>query len=120
MLAEVDEKTRKISMTKLWDGVVRKVESVNPKLLILEPLNELSDGDEMVRRQARQFIDNLRRLARKAGMTVLLGANPSNNSMNERRPGRALTAGTQPFVCAGGLRSSATTATPPMSANCTG
>jgi KaiC/GvpD/RAD55 family RecA-like ATPase len=87
VLAEVDEKTRKISMTKLWDTVVRKVESVNPKLLILEPLNELFDGDEMVRRQARQFIDNLRRLARKRDMTVLLGAHPSNASMNERRPG---------------------------------
>jgi hypothetical protein len=87
VLAEVDEKTRKISMTKLWDAVVRKVESVNPKLLILEPLNELFDGDEMVRRQARQFIDNLRRLARKRDMPVLLGAHPSNASMNERRPG---------------------------------
>jgi KaiC/GvpD/RAD55 family RecA-like ATPase len=87
VLAEVDEKTRKISMTKLWDAVVRKVESVNPKLLILEQLNELFDGDEMVRRQARQFIDNLRRLARKRDMPVLLGAHPSNTSMNERRPG---------------------------------
>jgi AAA domain len=87
VLAEVDEKTRKISMTKLWEAVVRKVESVNPKLLILEPLNELFDGDEMVRRQARQFIDNLRRLARKRDMPVLLGAHPSNASMNERRPG---------------------------------
>ena len=59
----------------------------NPKLLILEPLNELFDGDEMQRRQARQFIGNLRQLARKRNMGVMLGAHPSNASMTERRPG---------------------------------
>jgi hypothetical protein len=92
VLAEVDEKTRKISMTKLWDAAVRKVESVNPKLLILEPLNELFDGDEMVRRQARQVIDNLRRLARKRDMPVLLGGS-SFQHQHERAPAGAGTNG---------------------------
>jgi hypothetical protein len=87
VLAEVDEKTRKISLTNLWHAIVKEVERVNPKLLILEPLNELFDGDEMQRRQARQFLDNLRNLARKRNMGVMLGAHPSNASMTERRPG---------------------------------
>jgi hypothetical protein len=86
ILASLNEK-RELNWTKLWDAIVAEVDRINPKLIILEPLNELFDGDEMVRRQARQFMDKIRKLVRKKNSCAIAGAHPSNTSVNERKPG---------------------------------
>jgi RecA-family ATPase len=87
VLGELENKRGKVDMTALWHTLVTEVERIKPKMMIVEPLNEVFDGDEMVRRQARQFVANLRRLAIKHDMAVILAAHPSTASVKERKPG---------------------------------
>jgi hypothetical protein len=87
VLGELGEKSRKIEMTKLWDDLVRHIERINPRMVIIEPLNEVFDGDEMIRRQARQFVANLRILAIKRDIAVIIAGHPSATSVRERKPG---------------------------------
>ena len=87
VLGELGEKSRKIEMTRLWNDLVLHIERINPRMVIIEPLNEVFDGDEMVRRQARQFIANLRILAIKRDMAVIIAGHPSATSVKERKPG---------------------------------
>ena len=88
VLGELSEDRRgRIDMTVLWRALVTEVERIKPKTLVIEPLNEVFDGDEMIRRQARQFVANLRILAIKYDMAVLVAAHPSTASVKERNPG---------------------------------
>ena len=73
-----------IQMTELWDAVVREVGRIKPVAVMLDPLVEIFDGDEMVRVQARQFIAPMRKLARRGNLAVYVAGHPSKTSARDK------------------------------------
>jgi hypothetical protein len=53
----------KIEATPLWESLVRNIEEFQPRGVIVDPLNEVFDGDELKRVQARQFVGLMRPVA---------------------------------------------------------
>jgi hypothetical protein len=74
----------KVQMTALWNTLVSGVETIMPVSIMLDPLVEIFDGDEMVRVQSRQFIAPMRKLARKHDLAIYLSGHPSKTSARDR------------------------------------
>jgi RecA-family ATPase len=70
-----------VKETAVWRGLVRIVESVKPRLIVLDTLADIFGGNELARTEARQFIGQLRGLAIKHGLAVLLLSHPSLSGM---------------------------------------
>jgi archaellum biogenesis ATPase FlaH len=74
----------KIEGTDLWRSLVNRIETIKPKLVIIDPLNEVFDGDELKRVQARQFVGLMRPIAAKHDLAIVVTGHPSKTGVNER------------------------------------
>ena len=74
----------KIEATELWACLVNSIETIKPKLVIIDPLNEVFDGDELKRVQARQFVGLMRPIAAKHDLAIVVTGHPSKTGVNER------------------------------------
>jgi RecA-family ATPase len=74
-------KTGVIRETAIWRGLATIVERIKPKLVILDTLADVFAGNEIVRREARQFIGILRGLAIEHELALVLLAHPSLSGM---------------------------------------
>lgn len=79
-LATFDNKGT-IKSTSFLKAVHKKCLDVKPVLLILDPATELFGGNEINKRDVRQFVNRLTKLARRHNMAVLLLAHPSQSGM---------------------------------------
>jgi AAA domain len=70
-----------VKETAVWRGLVRIVESVKPRLVALDTQADIFGGNELARTEARQFIGQLRGLAIKHRLAVLLLSHPSLSGM---------------------------------------
>ena len=71
-----------LAATSLWNWLVREVESVGPKLIVLDTCADFFGGNEIDRGEVRQFLTLLRGLALKADCAILLLSHPSVAGMN--------------------------------------
>ena len=70
----------KIEATEHWSSLVNRIETIQPKLVIIDPLNEVFDGDELKRVQARQFVGLMRPVAAKHDLAVIVRSPVENRS----------------------------------------
>lgn len=75
----------KIKMTALWESLVHDIGVINPVLVMIDPLSEIFDGNEIVRVHTRQFIAPMRKLARKNDFAMILSGHVSEEG---RKSGR--------------------------------
>jgi archaellum biogenesis ATPase FlaH len=68
---------KKIQGTKLWRSLMANIATIKPELVIIDPLNEVFDGDELKRTQARQFVGLLRPVAAEYDSTIIVTGHPS-------------------------------------------
>jgi hypothetical protein len=68
---------RKIRGTKLWRSLISRIEAIKPALVIIDPLNEVFDGDELKRVQARQFVGLMRPVAAEHDLAIIVTGHPS-------------------------------------------
>jgi RecA-family ATPase len=81
-LAAAPTKLAALTATPLWHALVRVIERLKPRLVILDALADLFGGEENFRRHARGFIVLLKRLAIRLKLAVLLIAHPSLSGIN--------------------------------------
>jgi archaellum biogenesis ATPase FlaH len=74
----------KIEATDLWLSLVNAIETIKPKLVVIDPLNEVFDGDELKRVQARQFVGLMRPVAAKHDLAIVVTGHPSKTGIAER------------------------------------
>ena len=67
--------------TALWAALEATIDEIRPVLLVLDTLADLFGGDEIKKIHARQFVAELRGLALRKGLTVLLLYHPSQSGM---------------------------------------
>jgi RecA-family ATPase len=67
--------------TRLYKAIHATIQASRPDLLVLDTVADLFDGDEIKRKQVRQFIGLLRALALQFRVTILLLAHPSQAGM---------------------------------------
>ncbi len=77
LLVTEDRTTGDVKETPLWRAVCLAVETHAPRLLVLDTSADLFGGGESDRKQVRQFVSMLRRLAIRAGMAIVLLSHPS-------------------------------------------
>jgi RecA-family ATPase len=70
-----------IAPTAVFRALAALVESIKPRLVVLDALADVYAGEENARAQARQFISLLRGLAIKNDLAVVLIAHPSLSGM---------------------------------------
>lgn len=70
-----------IKPAKRWADLLRTVERVKPKLVVLDTSADVYAGNENVREQVRQFVGQLRGLALRYDCAVLLLSHPSLTGM---------------------------------------
>jgi len=68
--------------TAFYDEVVAIVEETRPVLLVLDTLADIYGGNEIIRAQARAFINMLRKIAIKYHLAVVVLAHPSQSGMS--------------------------------------
>jgi RecA-family ATPase len=71
-----------IRPTAVFRGLVKHVETIKPRLVILEPLSDIFAGNENARPEARQFIGLFSGLAIDHSLAVALAAHPSLYGMS--------------------------------------
>ncbi|MEM6355212.1 MAG: AAA family ATPase [Pseudomonadota bacterium] len=77
LLAGLDNKSKALCTTPLFDTLEERMADLKPRLLVLDTPADLHSGDENVRSQARQFVGFLRGLAIRHSCAVILLAHPS-------------------------------------------
>ncbi len=82
LLATLDKKSNTLAATALYDALDRRMAEIEPVLLVLDTLADLTAGDENTRSHARQFVGFLRRLALRHRCAVVLLAHPSLTGMS--------------------------------------
>jgi RecA-family ATPase len=70
-------KANLIRETDVWRGLVQHVERLRPRLIVLDTLADVFAGNEIARQEARQFVGQLRGLALRFELAVVLLAHPS-------------------------------------------
>jgi RecA-family ATPase len=68
--------------TAFYDEVVAVVNEVRPVLLVLDTLADIYGGNEVIRAQARAFVNMLRKIAIKYQLAVVVLAHPSLSGMS--------------------------------------
>jgi RecA-family ATPase len=77
LLASHDRHSGSMKKTELWIELVRVISLFKPALLIIDTQADTFGGDEVIRRQVREFIGILRGLAFNENVAVLLLSHPS-------------------------------------------
>jgi len=70
-----------IVATPLWNAVLKYIEEVKPRAVILETLSDIFGGEEVSRRQVRQFMSLIRKPAIKGKFAVIVPMHPSNEGL---------------------------------------
>ena len=83
-IAASDSSPNSITPTAAFRRLVMHIEDIRPGLVVLDPLSDLYEGDELRRAPARQFIGLLRKVTHKFGCAVLLASHPSLQGMQSR------------------------------------
>jgi len=81
LLGTFPNRTGKLVATGLFREIEAEEFITEPKLIVLDTLNDLFGGDENDKAQARQFIQLVRGLALRIGSAVVLLARPSKSGM---------------------------------------
>lgn len=81
LLAVQDRRTGALAPTPLLDALDAEIARVQPALVVLDTLADLTAGEENNRAHARQFIGLLRGLAIRHGCALLLLSHPSLTGM---------------------------------------
>ena len=72
-------------LTKFFDNLLIDIKKFQPQLVVLDTLADLFGGNENIRPQARQFIQNCcGKIAMETGATVLLCAHPSEAGLQKK------------------------------------
>jgi RecA-family ATPase len=82
LLATHDRNSGSMKKTKLWLELVRIIELFEPALVVIDTQADVFGGDEINRRQVREFISMLRGLAFRNDVAVLLLSHPSLTGLN--------------------------------------
>jgi RecA-family ATPase len=77
LLASHDRGSGSMKKTELWIELVRVISLVKPALLVIDTQADAFGGDEINRRQVREFVGILRGLAFNENVAVLLLSHPS-------------------------------------------
>lgn len=81
LLAVQDRKTGALTPTPLFDALEREIARVQPALVVLDTLADLTAGEENNRAHARQFVGLLRGLSIRHGCAIVLLSHPSLTGM---------------------------------------
>jgi RecA-family ATPase len=81
-LAAANSKLAALAATPLWHALLRVIDRLKPRLIILDALADLFGGEENFRRHVRGFIVLLKKLAIRRGCAVVLIAHPSLTGIN--------------------------------------
>jgi RecA-family ATPase len=73
-----------IHPTAAFQRLLMHIEAIRPGLVVLDPLSDLYDGDELRRAPSRQFIGLLRGVALKFDCAILIASHPSLQGMQSR------------------------------------
>jgi putative DNA primase/helicase len=72
-------------LTEFFDNLLIDIKKFKPELVILDTLADIFGGNEIIRAQARQFVQSCcGRIAEETGATVLLCAHPSEAGLNKK------------------------------------
>lgn len=72
-------------LTEFFDNLLIDIKKFQPQLVILDTLADIFGGNEIIRAQARQFIQSCcGKIAEETGATVLLCAHPSEAGLNKK------------------------------------
>ncbi len=66
-----------MTKTAVWRQIVKLIETLRPRLVVLDTLADLFGGDEINRSQTRQFVQLLRGAALEFNTSIVLLAHPS-------------------------------------------
>lgn len=74
-----------MTATAIWPKLVAAVQAIRPKLVVLDNLADIFQGNEIDKQQARAFVNLLRRLCITLDTTVIVLAHPSQAGMESGR-----------------------------------
>jgi RecA-family ATPase len=80
-LATADQRTGRISKTPLLIQIEAWIEIHRPRLVVIDSVAAVFDGDAIQRRQVRAFLAMLRKIARERDVAILLLDHPSVRGM---------------------------------------
>jgi RecA-family ATPase len=83
VLASADRDGR-LKKTPLMDRLEKTIESIGPRLVVVDNVAAVFDGDAIARRQVRRFCAILRKIAQKHQTAIILLDHPSVRGMNDR------------------------------------
>jgi RecA-family ATPase len=84
MLSVADDRNGgSMTPTPLWHQLVGKADAIRPKLVVIDTSADVFGGDEIKRRQVRQFVGILRGLAFDFDCAVVLLSHPSVAGIND-------------------------------------
>jgi putative DNA primase/helicase len=72
-------------LTEFFDNLLIDIKKFQPQLVVLDTLADIFGGNEIIRAQARQFVQSCcGKIAEETGATVLLCAHPSEAGLNKK------------------------------------
>ena len=77
----VPDRAGQIVATPLWEAVLKQIEEIKPRAVVLEMLSDIFGGEENIRRQVRQFMGIIRKPAIKGQFAVIVPMHPSNDGL---------------------------------------
>jgi RecA-family ATPase len=83
-LAKFDREGNMLA-TDIWPKLVREIQTIRPKLVVLDNLADIFLGDEIHKQQARAFINLLRGVCITLDTTIIVLAHPSQAGMESGR-----------------------------------
>lgn len=82
LLADLDREGGGLKPTELFTKLETATAQIKPRLVVLDTLSDLFPGNENDRALTRQFVGQLRGLALRQNVTVLVLAHPSRSGMS--------------------------------------
>lgn len=82
LLATQHRETHRVTATALYRVVEQKVKEWGPAIVVIDSLYDVFGGDENAKAQVKQFVNLLRRLARRNSTAVIIVAHPSLSGMS--------------------------------------
>lgn len=82
LLAVQDRQTTRVAPTGVYQMLEAKVQEWKPTIIILDSLYDVFGGDENAKAQVKQFVNLMRRLARRHDVAVIIIGHPSLSGMS--------------------------------------
>ena len=77
----IPDRAGQIVATPLWQAVLKRVDEIKPRAVVLETLSDIFGGEENIRRQVRQFMGIVRKPAIEGQFAVIIPMHPSNDGL---------------------------------------